>query len=178
MHIIAGKYKGKNLNFIKSSKIRPSQTKVREALFDILRDKVENIAFLDLCAGTGAMGLEALSRGAAKVVSVDLDVKLLYKNKQILPVSDQEKCFIFKQDAVNFLAKSTEKFDIIFFDPPWQSITLYKLALNSIIEFAILKPNGLLIVEHQKNFSIPTNFEFSNIKDYRYGDTILSFVSL
>ncbi|MFA5880489.1 MAG: 16S rRNA (guanine(966)-N(2))-methyltransferase RsmD [Candidatus Margulisiibacteriota bacterium] len=178
MHIIGGIYKGRNLFFSKNDKLRPSQNKVREALFDILQERIVDTDFLDLCSGTGGIGLEAISRGANRTMFVDLDVSLIYKNRAILSEIDQQKCNVYKQDAINFLKKCKSKFDIIFFDPPWQSIELYKLALNSIIEFDILKPKGLLIIEHRKNVPIPIDSDQAQIKDYKYGDTILTFVSL
>ncbi len=175
MQIISGKYKGHKLSF-KKDKLRPSQSKVREALFDILQTRIISADFLDLCAGTGAIGLEAISRGANKVVMVDANCNMIFQNILILDLPDQEKVAIKQLKVEKFFLKNQEKFDLIFFDPPWHKTNLYQLTLNSIFEFDILKTNGLLIIEHAKKMQFPW-LESLNYRDYIYGDTVLKIIN-
>lgn len=159
-------------------RLRPTSSKVREALFDIIRDRIKGASFVDLYAGTGTMGLEALSRGAGKAVFVEpneLWVKTIKRN--IYEFGFREKAFLVNGRACEFLKEaSTEKesFDIFFLDPPYQSDEISKV-LPLIEEKEILSENGIVIVEHFFKKKIPETAGTLKIyKSYRYGDTMLT----
>ena len=150
MRIVAGKYRGRTLLSFDGDKIRPTSDKVRESLFNILQLKVPSSQFLDLFCGTGAMGIEALSRGAKKVVFNDFSrdsLSLLKKNLAKVKVEDDYDIVNF--DAVTYLKNSNEKFDIIFLDPPYNSgfgekcLPFVSGALND---------NGIAILEDEIEF--------------------------
>lgn len=131
-------------------KIRPTSDKVRESLFNILQLKVPNAKFLDLFCGTGAMGIEALSRGAKKVVFNDFSresLTLLKKNLEKVKVEEDYEIVNF--DAVNFLRNTTEKFDVIFLDPPYKSELK-----NKCLPFinGALNDGGIAILEDEIEF--------------------------
>src|ERR1043166_1563490 len=185
MRIIAGKFRGRKLKSPPSLQTRPTSDRLRETLFNILAPRIEGARFLDLCAGTGAVGIEALSRGASHVTFVDKSRKmsgLIEANVVGLRV-DEEKCEMVTTDAFEFLRRRIRKredgFDIVFFDPPYAAD--YAIVLNFIGEQPtwILDADGILIVEHHKKKILPT--EFNALKRYRelkQGDAVLSFYKL
>lgn len=198
MRITTGIYKGRNL--LKPKGIRPTQDKVRKAVFDILGD-IEGLSFLELFAGSGAVGLEALSRGAKGLFLVENDpgcISILKQNMEVLKVGD---CVILTQDvekAIQNLHKNEKVFDIVFLDPPYhktfvprrcdkfedcgsgstgnmQEQPLSKKTLQMIGAYAILAPNGFVIVQHSKKDNLPDSAgDLILYKRYKYGDTFLS----
>src|SRR5229473_7004975 len=125
MRIISGKYRGRKLKSPPSLQTRPTSDRLRETLFNILTSRIEGARFLDLCAGSGAVGIEALSRGAAHVTFVDRSRQmyaLIETNLKALDVSDDE-IQVVSREALEFLRRRATKeavaFDIIFFDPPY-----------------------------------------------------------
>jgi 16S rRNA (guanine(966)-N(2))-methyltransferase RsmD len=158
--------------------LRPTSSKVREALFDIIRDKIEGASFVDLYAGTGTVGLEALSRGAGKAVFVEpnrLRSKAIKENAFKFGFS--EKVTVVERKAHEFLKKaSVEKkgFDIFFVDPPYFSEEIIK-TLPIIGEKGLLNDKGTVIVEHFFKRKLPEVVgELKMIRNYRYGDTMLT----
>lgn len=150
MRIVGGKYKGRVLEEFKGSDIRPTSDKARESLYNILQFRIAGASFLDLFCGTGAMGIEALSRGASKVTFNDIDRKsiaLLKSNLQKLKVDEQYS--VFNYDAFRLLKTTCEKFDIIYIDPPY-ALNLGASAVEQSIN--ALAPHGLIILEDEKAF--------------------------
>ena len=151
MRIVGGKYKGRVLLEFKGKDIRPTSDKARESLFNILQFKIVGATFLDLFCGTGAMGIEALSRGARKVTFNDIDrksVALLKSNLEKLKVDEDYSVCNF--DALRFLKTTAEKFDIIYIDPPY-ALGLGQQAVEQSVD--ALKENGLIILEDEKAFT-------------------------
>src|SRR2546429_2794808 len=151
MRIIAGKFRGRKLTSPPSIQTRPTSDRLRETLFNILAPRIEGSRFLDLCAGTGAVGIEALSRGAASTIFVDQSRKmsaLVAANVQSLEIADT-KGEIVAAEALGFLRRhikqQAEPFDIIFFDPPYAED--YEAVLRFISEHAaeILQADGIVI---------------------------------
>jgi 16S rRNA (guanine(966)-N(2))-methyltransferase RsmD len=144
VRIIAGRWKGRTIEVPSSS--RPTSARAREALFSIIRESVTQARFLDLYAGSGAIGLEALSRGAARAVFVELQPAALDRNVARLLVSDKE-IEIFRgaaNDALSLLRRRGDRFDLIFSDPPYGSSeeALFPASLGEI-----LAPGGLVIAQ-------------------------------
>lgn len=171
MRIVGGKYKSRVLAEVKFDNIRPTADKVRESLFNILQNVVYGAEFLDLFCGTGAMGIEALSRGASRAVFNDADknsIKLLKKNLDKLGVSESYQ--IYNTDAISFLSRG-DKFDIIYIDPPYKS----DLGLRSLrVTLNALKDDGVVIFEDEKPFD--EQIDGLNVTDRRkYGRVHLTF---
>ena len=170
MRIIAGKHKGRKLYDFNGDKIRPTSDKAREALFAILYN-VNGLSFLDLCCGTGAIGLEAESRGAI-VTMVDLSkesVALTKKNAN--QISSQAE--IICSDAIKFLKTTNKTFDIIFSDPPYE-IDLGQEIINIVEQRNLLNKNGIIIYEKDKSVDYSTE-KIIKTKEKKYGKNIFGF---
>lgn len=168
MHIISGKYQRRSLKFPKDRLFRPTKSIVRESVFNILGSQIQQASFLDLCSGSGAVGLEAESRGASMVVCVDRQVKFLKYNKESLGAGID----IVRQDITRYLNITDLTFDFIFLDPIWADKDTYTVSIRTIFNRSLLKSNGWLFVEHDVNFSPADLFEVS--KQYKYGNSRLS----
>jgi 16S rRNA (guanine(966)-N(2))-methyltransferase RsmD len=179
MRIIAGKYRGRRLKSPPSERTRPTSDRLRETLFNVLAPRIEDARFLDLCAGTGAVGIEALSRGAAHVTFVDQSRKmcaLIEANLKTLGI-DKSKYEVVAVDAFEFLRKrKIGGFDVVFFDPPYSAE--YERVLSFIGEHdgKLLSDNAIVVVEHAKRRELSP--EFGLLRRYRelkQGDSTLSF---
>ena len=144
MQVIGGKYQRQSLQFPKPI-VSPNKSIVREALFNIIGYQIEAASFLDGCSGSGAIGLEAESRGASSVVCVDKDTKYLKINKGVLKANIN----IVRSDLIRYLKSTSHSFDIIFLDPVWSQHNVYIQAFQQISGNAsLLKSGGLFIIEH------------------------------
>ena len=145
--LISGKYKGKKLYQFSKMHVRPTQAKIRKSVFQIL-EPFDGLEVLDLYAGVGTLGFEALSRGAAQVVFVEKDrgvYKILEKNTALF---HNEKMRLHLSDAIQFISRnSSERFDIIFADPPYSMTNFQHLKENAQ---NCLKPNGIFCMEMKK----------------------------
>ena len=150
MRIVGGSLRGRVLSDFKGEDIRPTADKVRESFFNILQFKIAGKSFLDLFCGTGAVGIESYSRGAAAVTFNDLSKKsleVLNKNLTALKIKDQVT--VNMGDGIAFLDHTTKKFDIIFIDPPYKS-GLGELAVAKSLN--ALTGDGVVILEDEKEF--------------------------
>lgn len=180
MRVIAGNYRGRNLRSPPSMQVRPTSDRLRETLFNVLAPRIGGTRFLDLCAGSGAVGIEALSRGAAHVTFVDRSRKmcgLVESNLDLCGVPEDETEVVLSE-ATEFLRRAStraeQKWDIAFFDPPYA--TDYVPVLASFGSGAILNDDGILIVEHHHKSEMKD--AIGNIRRWRIlkqGDSSLSF---
>jgi 16S rRNA (guanine966-N2)-methyltransferase len=179
MRIISGLYGGRQLKSPPDNKTRPTSDRLRETLFNILAPRIgDDTRFLDLCAGTGAIGIEALSRGAEHVTFVDRSKKscaLIEENLDKLSVPE-EFTDVVGADAENFTGREHKSaWDIAFFDPPYDadySLVLHEFGFNE----TLLNDDGLLVVEHHTKKHIPD--EVGSLRRWRVlkqGETSLSF---
>ncbi len=181
VRIIAGKYRGRNLRSPASFRIRPTSDRLRETLFNVIAPRIDRANFLDLCAGSGAVGIEALSRGAAHVTFVDRAramQKLIKTNLDLVQVKARAK--VVGADASVFLHRAImhndEIWDIVFFDPPYDSDYEPILKIIGAYTQELLSPVGLLIAEH--HHKKPLNEDIGGIRRIRLlkqGDSVLSF---
>ena len=178
MRIIGGEYKSRQILMPKGVEIRPTQDKVREAIFNILGD-VSDKTVLELFAGSGAFGIEAISRGAKSVAFVDDNFRCaqtIRANLESLGVSDS-RYDIMKTNAMGVmprLDKMEEKFDIVFLDPPYYK-GLAKNCLINIDSYDIVSPVGLVIIEHFKKDALDAELErLLFLDERRYGDTVIT----
>ncbi len=177
MRIIAGKYRRRLISYPDdASKIRPTKDRVREALFSALGN-IENKAFLDLYAGSGSMGLEALSRGCEKVYFVDnysLAIRTVKNNLASLniPNDQYEVMFMNDKEALKKLSERSLSFDLIYIDPPYKSEN-YMEIINLILSYSLLNNGGRLILESDKQINMPLDL-FSKNNQYKYGDIFVT----
>jgi len=179
MRIVAGKNKGTTLKSPKDLSIRPTSEKVREALFDILGISVEEAYFLDLFAGTGAVGIEALSRGAKEVIFIEKEQKCIKNIKDNLEkTKNSQNALVYKIDflsGLKLLARKNILLDYIFLDPPYNK-GLVNISLLEISKLPILRCNGLAIAQHYKKEKVIENLNnLSLYNQRRYGECYLSF---
>ncbi len=180
MRITGGKSKGKVLAPFKGLHIRPTSDLVREAIFNILGHDLEKTVVLDLFSGTGILGLEALSRGAAKAVFVDNSPRSISIIKKNLTLCGAKQYgLILKKDlkkGVSFLTKlPIEKYDLIFLDPPY-SKGLAVPVVESLLKNGLMSCGARLVVETSKFEKLPDRFDALEIKNIKtYGDTKIHF---
>ncbi|HZR55392.1 MAG TPA: 16S rRNA (guanine(966)-N(2))-methyltransferase RsmD [Terriglobales bacterium] len=184
MRVIAGKYRSRILQSLKGAEIRPTSDRLRETLFDILTAgnpaALTGTVWLDLFAGTGAVGIEALSRGAKMVHFVEESkpaTELIRKNLQSLKI---ELGFnVLQQDAIRgfgSLAKQGVDADFAFLDPPYALTELYGKTLEALAGLRVMKPEGVVIAEHEKRFDPGENpGKFVRYRKLVQGDAVLSF---
>lgn len=180
MRIIAGEHRGHLLKSPRGLSTRPTLGRVREALFNILAPQLTRSEFLDLYAGVGGIGLEALSRGSQRVVLVEGDHqtgKVLMANAQRLDSSGRRAEVILAdaQSTTRRLAQRGDRFHFIFMDPPYVENEITKWTLGGELA-TLLRPHGTLILQHAKRMAIPD--QWAGCRKYRdrsYGITTLSF---
>ncbi|MCC6347142.1 MAG: 16S rRNA (guanine(966)-N(2))-methyltransferase RsmD [Nitrospirales bacterium] len=182
MRISGGSAKGRKIGFRKAflrkgedAALRPTSAKVREALFNILAARIGGAVFLDLYAGTGAVGMEALSRGAEQALFVESSSLRVNLIKDLIErFGFGGRASVVKEDATLFLKRSEDRFDIIFVDPPYESGEL-ETALPLIAGRELLQEGGAIVVEHPSRRVPPSDVGIlERVKTYRYGDTSLS----
>lgn len=175
MRITSGKLRGRKIMEVKDKRVRETLDKVRESLFNSIREQIEDKVFYDLYAGSGAVGIEALSCGAKLVIFVDksiFSIKAIYENLKNLNLLDKAK--VIRMDVLRFLKiKAIEKGDFIFLDPPYE-LGLGEKTLEILNLSNIIKEETIIIYEHSKRESFNTSFEI--FKSLKLGDTIIDFL--
>jgi 16S rRNA (guanine(966)-N(2))-methyltransferase RsmD len=192
MRIIAGKFRGRKLKSPPSLEVRPTSDRLRETLFNIIAPGIENTRFLDLCAGSGAVGIEALSRGARYVTFVDRSKAMCDLIKSNLELCRIEKVWneVINAEALPYLRRANRQlsrpaegrrtqddlWDIAFFDPPYDSDYLPILKTFGAPESGLLSENGLLIIEHHHKNELPATVgKLHCTRILKQGDSSLSF---
>lgn len=181
MRVISGSAKGHRLVAPEGLDTRPTTDRIKETLFNIISNDVYDSSFLDVFCGSGAIGIEALSREAKECIFIDNSEKSIEALKKNLKHTKlEEKAVIIKKDVISALkelGEKGEKFDIIFIDPPYLS-DLYKPVLKTLAKYEILNKEGFIIIEHSKEINI---FEASGFKIFKTKDfkktTIMSFLT-
>ena len=181
IRIIAGKYRGRKLNVLKGMDIRPSSDQLREGLFNMLSSLADfgSMIFLDLYAGTGALGLEALSRGAKKVVFIEASRKNMSVLKQnIESISPEQNCFELAQDSsVHWLSRFADPGHpcVVFLDPPFSGND-YELILNKLTVLTSIRAGSLIVVESNQAREILFPEALLLLKHRRYGSVTLDIL--
>jgi 16S rRNA (guanine966-N2)-methyltransferase len=183
MRVIAGQYRSRILKSLKGLALRPTSDKLRETLFNVLGPEVVGSHFIDLFAGTGAVGIEALSRGAAQVVFVENHqpaVALIRKNLESLAI--RTGAIVHSADALRGLQTLASRhaaqptFDYVFLDPPYAAADDYLRVLRYLGSAEFLSPNAIVIAEHRKSFSLPDQIEtLHQVRLLKQGDAALTF---
>lgn len=178
MRIVAGTARGRPLAGPKGQGIRPTADRVRETLFNVLGQFLDGETVLDLYAGTGALALEALSRGASKAVLVDQDreaVGLCRKNAESTGFASQVE--ILRRPVAKAtvdLGRQGRKFDLVFADPPYAAQVVQQL-LDQVTANGLLSPNGTLVIEHDRREEAPAEHgRLRKLDQRRFGDTLVT----
>ncbi len=172
MRIIGGVYRHRNIDFPMTAKTRPTKDMVRQGIFNAISRDISGKTVLDLFAGSGAMGIEAISRGAVKAFFVDSDasaISCIKKNLLSLQIEGSEVLKMDALKALDFLALKKWTFDVVFLDPPYAE-NMFDLLVRRLINEGLLAPNGIIVLENQKPI-VPEGFPFKKIKNYHYGIT-------
>ena len=181
MRIVAGKYKGRLLRTLRGQDVRPTSDRLRETLFNVLAPRIDETRFLDLCAGSGAVGIEALSRGSAHITLVERSrpaCSVIRGNLESLGIGRNEADVVCGDavQALKRLAQVGSQFDIVFFDPPYAS-GIYNTVLVLIATEKLLAEDGIIVVEHRAK--TPPVSELPAIEAYRQikqGESALTFM--
>jgi 16S rRNA (guanine(966)-N(2))-methyltransferase RsmD len=184
MRVIAGTYRSRILKSLKGLALRPTSDRLRETLFNVLAPKMAGSRFVDLFAGTGAIGIEALSRGAAEVVFIENHAPaatLIRRNLESLGINTSVT--VLAVDALRGLAMLAARknsgipaFDHIFLDPPYAGAEDYSRVLEFLGSAELLAPGGLVVAEHRRNFDLPEEpGALRRFRVLRQGDAALSF---
>ena len=184
MRIIAGTFRSRQLKSLKGLALRPTSDRLRETLFNILADRIRDSRFVDIFAGTGAIGIEAISRGAAEVVFIENHLpaaSLIKKNLESLEIRSGAR--VLPLDAMRALQgleaaymPGAPAFDIAFLDPPYAAAEEYQRVLEFLGEAKILSAGSMIVTEHRRNFDLNERFgNLERVRVLRQGDACLSF---
>ena len=183
MRVIAGKFRSRQLKSLKGMALRPTSDRLRETLFNVIADRVEGSRFLDVFAGTGAVGIEALSRGAREAVFIENHAPaaaLIEKNLESLGLRAEAR--VLAVDAARGLqrlaaeAAAKRNYDIAFLDPPYAAVEDYRRVLSFLGTSRLLAEDSLVIAEHQRKLELPeTAGNLDRVRMLRQGDAALSF---
>jgi len=180
MRIIAGIYKGRRLKTLEGLSVRPTSDRMRETLFNILAPRIEGASFADICAGSGAVGIEALSRGAGTVMFIESSLKaarIISENLRNCGIRREDYQMINRDviRALKHFASEKTRFDIIYFDPPYDS-ALYTPVMWLIAKNDLIAEDGVVIVEHRRQTPLLPNYD--QLRPYRQvtqGESLLTF---
>ncbi len=176
MRIIAGDLKGRQLKAVPGKHTRPTTDKVKEAVFQIIGPFFQGGMVLDLFAGSGGLGIEAISRGMTHGIFVDKHPKAIHTiHENLAAMKIAEKVEVYRADAfraIHAVAKRNLQFDLILLDPPYGTIN-YEAFLDEIARLALIKVHGIIYCEHDTAEGLPVQHEeFRMIKQANYGGTI------
>lgn len=177
LRIIAGKYKSLRIEVPNTFNTRPTQDKVREAIMSAINTNIDNAIVLDLFAGSGAMGLEAYSRGASKIYFCDkakIAINTIKQNLAYLKINDQNILMLDYKKALDYYKTNNIKFDIVFLDPPYKMKEVYEFVENYLITNNLLNNGALIIEESDCKLNDST---LGKNKHYKYGTTYVKIIS-
>ena len=177
MRIVGGIYRHRLINYPDDAEhIRPTKDRIREAIFSALGD-LSGLKGLDLCSGSGAMGIEALSRGASFMTFVDKNKVAIATTKgniSSLGIQNAEVLFMEDVSAIKLLIERKEKFDIVFLDPPYK-LGQYEYIINLLIDNNLLNEHAIIVTECDHDVNISSSL-YNNKRDYKYGEIQVSIL--
>lgn len=179
MRVISGKVKGSRLIAPNNMNVRPTTDRIKEAIFSSIQGYIEGSTVLDLFAGTGSLGIEALSRGASKVYFADNSkdsIAIINENLMKTKLEQQsEVLFMDAKLAMNKIAREGVELDVVFLDPPYGKDILESI-MTELIDSKLVKNDTIIITEHEKDISLKDKMKsFYKFKEKKYGKIIISF---
>ncbi len=183
MRVIAGKFRSRQLRSLRGRDVRPTTDRLRETLFNVLAPQVEDLVWLDLYAGTGAVGIEALSRGARMVYFVESSrqaAAVIRQNLRSLAIEEGGEVLEREaEQALRLLDSQAVSCDVCFLDPPYGMEQAYAQALGFLGQSRLLKSSSIVVAEHDKHFDPGAKFgALERYRELRQGDAVLSFYNL
>jgi len=183
LRVIAGKYRSRPLRSLRGLEVRPTTDRLRETLFNVLAPVVEDSVWLDLYAGTGAVGIEALSRGARMVYFVEAlrkAAEVIRQNLRSLKIEEGYEVLEREAEpALRLLEARAVSCDVCFLDPPYRMEYSYARVMGFLGESRLLKPSSVVVAEHEKHFDPGSRFgALERYRELRQGDAVLSFYKL
>ncbi len=177
MRIITGLYKGRVLKTVQDLSVRPATERVRQTLFNMLANRIdfEGITVLDLFAGSGSLGFEAVSRGASRVTFVeqsDEASEFIAENARALDCDHAVE--VLQMDAMGFLAARHGTYDLVFADPPYSFVQTNKIP-GLLFEHAMIRPGGYLLIEHAKDLRFESTPLYAAGPEKKFGRTFVTF---
>jgi len=182
MRVISGERKGMPLKAVNGMTTRPTTDKVKESLFNILGPYFDGGIVLDLFAGSGGLGIEALSRGMDKAIFIEKDGRAFQNLKENIAKCRYEDCTeMYRNDAtraLKILIKKEVQADLVFLDPPYKKHQYYKM-VEDIVSNGVISDGGTIVCEHDTETNLPDVFlNFHKVREEKYGGTIISFYRL
>lgn len=178
MRVISGVARGRKLQSMEGLHTRPTADRVKESMFNILMEKVAGARVLDVFAGSGALGIEALSRGAESCVFIENDINAVAVVKENLTNTKLlHKATVHFRDALSFLKSQNESYDIIFIDPPYDA-GLYNEVLATIVAKKILNSEGVVVIERRADSPLVIETGLTLLSDRKYGKTAIQIMGI
>lgn len=179
MRVISGSARGLKLSSLEGLDTRPTLDRVKEALFSMLTPYINSAVVLDLFAGSGALGIEALSRGSREAVFVEMSADAMdVVKKNVASANLTDRASFYQKNALDYLKQSDKVFDIIFMDPPYRG-ELYRDCLESVCENGLVNADSIIVLEWDSELDrppIPDKYEV--LKERRYGRVMVTLISL
>ena len=178
VRVIAGEFKSRKLRTVDGQATRPTSDRLKETLFNLVQSRIAGSTFLDCFAGSGSIGIEALSRGAGFVVFVEESphaVKVIRENLASLGEDGIARCQILGRKAETSLKSLERKFDIVFIDPPYADADQYPRVFEQLQNCELLSDEALVVAEHSKFLALPAQImQLERRREVRQGDSVLS----
>jgi len=178
VRVIAGEFKSRKLRTLDGHATRPTSDRLKETLFNLVQSRIAESVFLDCFAGSGSIGIEALSRGAGFVVFVEESpraVKVIRENLALLGEDLSPRCQILSRKAETSLKSLERKFDIVFLDPPYADADQYPRVFEQLQNCELLSDEALVVAEHSKFLALPAQImQLERRREVRQGDSVLS----
>jgi 16S rRNA (guanine966-N2)-methyltransferase len=185
VRIIAGHYRSRVLKTLEGQATRPTSDRLKETLFNLLQNRIRQAAFLDCFAGSGNIGIEALSRGASSLVLIESSAKacqIIRSNLALLQQKESSEIQVLNclvEKGLKILQQAGRKFDIVFLDPPYREVVLYCRVFHQLTTLGLLSDDAWVIAEHSKHAGIDLKESGLNcFREVRQGDSVLSLLKL
>ncbi len=185
VRVIAGEFRSRRLKTLKGLITRPTSDRIKETLFNLLQSQIEGSVFLDGFAGSGSIGLEALSRGASSVIFVESSltaVRIIQENLELLGLGSSQRCRVYPQTlerVLRIMHGESKNFDIVFLDPPYAAVEESLGVLVDLQTLRLLNHRAIVVLEHSKFTAVSAQaLSLEKYREIRQGNTVLSLFQL